>query len=133
MTLAEIGSSISSSMRSICWPRATTRVLDVVGRPASVRTKSELRCRSSSSVRSEEHTSELQSLAYLVCRLLLEKKKTKCAAVPHMVRAKGPKQSDECHANRQPRVYIGQTPSALRTNDPTALRARADREVRSAL
>src|SRR5205823_9444317 len=29
-----------------------------------------IRCR-----RSEEHTSELQSLAYLVCRLLLEKKK----------------------------------------------------------
>src|SRR5205823_8356158 len=26
--------------------------------------------------RSEEHTSELQSLAYLVCRLLLEKKNT---------------------------------------------------------
>src|SRR2546425_9672179 len=32
--------------------------------------------------RSEEHTSELQSLAYLVCRLLLEKKK---------------KQTDEIH------------------------------------
>src|SRR5687767_15745829 len=32
---------------------------------------------SSRSSRSEEHTSELQSLAYLVCRLLLEKKKTK--------------------------------------------------------
>src|SRR2546425_5566899 len=29
-----------------------------------------------SETRSEEHTSELQSLAYLVCRLLLEKKKT---------------------------------------------------------
>src|SRR3989441_7590885 len=29
------------------------------------------------SERSEEHTSELQSLAYLVCRLLLEKKKKK--------------------------------------------------------
>src|SRR2546425_5482583 len=29
----------------------------------------------SASRRSEEHTSELQSLAYLVCRLLLEKKK----------------------------------------------------------
>src|SRR5687767_15657191 len=28
-----------------------------------------------SPLRSEEHTSELQSLAYLVCRLLLEKKK----------------------------------------------------------
>src|SRR5205823_12607090 len=35
--------------------------------------------------RSEEHTSELQSLAYLVCRLLLEKKKD---SAPH--RAKDP-------------------------------------------
>src|SRR2546423_2593729 len=34
---------------------------------------------SSDSWRSEEHTSELQSLAYLVCRLLLEKK-NKCAS-----------------------------------------------------
>src|SRR2546425_11314367 len=32
----------------------------------------------SSAPRSEEHTSELQSLAYLVCRLLLEKKKNRC-------------------------------------------------------
>src|SRR2546425_2534201 len=30
--------------------------------------------------RSEEHTSELQSLAYLVCRLLLEKKKFNMAS-----------------------------------------------------
>ena len=30
---------------------------------------------SSQLIRSEEHTSELQSQAYLVCRLLLEKKK----------------------------------------------------------
>src|SRR5687767_15662224 len=30
--------------------------------------------------RSEEHTSELQSLAYLVCRLLLEKKKHPAAS-----------------------------------------------------
>src|SRR5438445_9416895 len=29
--------------------------------------------------RSEEHTSELQSRQYLVCRLLLEKKKRECA------------------------------------------------------
>src|SRR3989440_7397910 len=29
-------------------------------------------------IRSEEHTSELQSLAYLVCRLLLEKKNVYC-------------------------------------------------------
>src|SRR2546425_7553618 len=32
--------------------------------------------------RSEEHTSELQSLAYLVCRLLLEKKKKSVRSVP---------------------------------------------------
>src|SRR2546425_6025761 len=32
------------------------------------------------SPRSEEHTSELQSLAYLVCRLLLEKKKRESLA-----------------------------------------------------
>src|SRR2546425_7488097 len=31
--------------------------------------------------RSEEHTSELQSLAYLVCRLLLEKKKKKKTSI----------------------------------------------------
>src|SRR2546423_4372033 len=31
--------------------------------------------------RSEEHTSELQSLAYLVCRLLLEKKKKQSPAL----------------------------------------------------
>src|SRR5205823_11473583 len=31
--------------------------------------------KSKEKLRSEEHTSELQSLAYLVCRLLLEKKK----------------------------------------------------------
>src|SRR2546425_7504824 len=34
-----------------------------------------VRITSITSLRSEEHTSELQSLAYLVCRLLLEKKK----------------------------------------------------------
>src|SRR2546425_7773118 len=41
---------------------AADSVLDVITKP-------------SVSMRSEEHTSELQSLAYLVCRLLLEKKK----------------------------------------------------------
>src|SRR5687767_15332747 len=44
---------------------------------ASTRTKSASRPISCSAERSEEHTSELQSLAYLVCRLLLEKKKKK--------------------------------------------------------
>src|SRR5687767_15477243 len=32
--------------------------------------------------RSEEHTSELQSLAYLVCRLLLEKTKSSLSTLP---------------------------------------------------
>src|SRR2546423_6920163 len=36
--------------------------------------------------RSEEHTSELQSLAYLVCRLLLEKKKTLIRLNPNATR-----------------------------------------------
>src|SRR3712207_8301746 len=39
----------------------------------------------SSKVRSEEHTSELQSRQYLVCRLLLEKKKNEDTI--HKVRA----------------------------------------------
>src|SRR2546425_7824670 len=37
-------------------------------------------------VRSEEHTSELQSLAYLVCRLLLEKKKHHVMIEPRLWR-----------------------------------------------
>src|SRR2546427_3582688 len=36
-------------------------------------------CAKSTAVRSEEHTSELQSQSNLVCRLLLEKKKKKIA------------------------------------------------------
>src|SRR3712207_6847416 len=33
------------------------------------------------SVRSEEHTSEVQSRQYLVCRLLLDKNQTQCGAI----------------------------------------------------
>src|SRR2546425_8305661 len=43
--------------------------------------------------RSEEHTSELQSLAYLVCRLLLEKKKTTESTLFH------PLNSDEIYVH----------------------------------
>src|SRR2546425_8102522 len=50
-------------------PGATVRVADLRG--GRVRDR----------LRSEEHTSELQSLAYLVCRLLLEKKKSDQADV----------------------------------------------------
>src|SRR3989441_6138753 len=38
--------------------------------------------------RSEEHTSELQSLAYLVCRLLLEKKKNRHSTTEQEYRRK---------------------------------------------
>src|SRR5205823_9786450 len=40
-------------------------------------------------LRSEEHTSELQSLAYLVCRLLLEKKKHR-SRTPRSLRNRTP-------------------------------------------
>src|SRR2546423_11167123 len=48
---------------------AGSRVLEQVGGGCLTRKEQDL------AARSEEHTSELQSLAYLVCRLLLEKKK----------------------------------------------------------
>src|SRR5947209_12484926 len=40
--------------------------------------------------RSEEHTSELQSRQYLVCRLLLEKKKTPAPSRSHTIRKSDP-------------------------------------------
>src|SRR5205823_10988053 len=48
----------------------TSILLRIPGEASSVMT-----CIDGNAMRSEEHTSELQSLAYLVCRLLLEKKK----------------------------------------------------------
>src|SRR2546425_13152105 len=48
---------------------------DLIRRSASLQDGQDVAGRKSD--RSEEHTSELQSLAYLVCRLLLEKKKKK--------------------------------------------------------
>src|SRR5712672_4491181 len=67
-------------------PRSTLFPYTTLFRPASSRSparsatgwsnRSPGRARSGRRCRSEEHTSELQSLAYLVCRLLLEKKKT---------------------------------------------------------
>src|SRR2546425_8817177 len=51
------------------WIAVDTAAQEVIGAIAVAR--------SAAVMRSEEHTSELQSLAYLVCRLLLEKKKKK--------------------------------------------------------
>src|SRR5205823_12757750 len=58
--------------------RGRTRRRSSAARPCSPRDRDACARRGrSTSARSEEHTSELQSLAYLVCRLLLEKKKKK--------------------------------------------------------
>src|SRR3712207_7668850 len=50
--------------------------------PRGLRRELRAPCRSTKPSRSEEHTSELQSRQYLVCRLLLEKKKRKEAIRP---------------------------------------------------
>src|SRR2546425_5733679 len=55
--------------------RAYLRPEDIVARPIAAGDSNVLESRIQKIERSEEHTSELQSLAYLVCRLLLEKKK----------------------------------------------------------
>src|SRR2546430_13305084 len=54
------------------WKDGAVRLLDQSRLPESVEF---LDCRDYQTVRSEEHTSELQSQSNLVCRLLLEKKK----------------------------------------------------------
>src|SRR2546426_2273410 len=60
--------------RSTLFPY-TTLFRSVVGNPEMGTTIKECYAESDSSIRSEEHTSELQSPCNLVCRLLLEKKK----------------------------------------------------------
>src|SRR5437899_6391328 len=65
ISLMSVVGSPSTSRRSASAPSSTTPSLPGYG----------LRLPDSS--RSEEHTSELQSLRHLVCRLLLEKKKKK--------------------------------------------------------
>src|SRR2546425_9729455 len=57
-----------SVMAWCCWKPLWTR--SACSRSIAARGRSR-----TVATRSEEHTSELQSLAYLVCRLLLEKKK----------------------------------------------------------
>src|SRR5205823_12618118 len=67
-------SSSPGRRRSQCRvSRSGSGKLMAAGDPCRGRNCSRRRC--GSRARSEEHTSELQSLAYLVCRLLLEKKK----------------------------------------------------------
>src|SRR5947209_16820331 len=54
-------------------------------------------------LRSEEHTSELQSRQYLVCRLLLEKKKAAVGTNPDVERAGRSRRQARCpiHTDRR--------------------------------
>src|SRR3712207_7055432 len=65
-------------------PTPTPRTGAASRSPAgSWRTIEPVGCRRISWWRSEEHTSELQSRQYLVCRLLLEKKKKQSYILPY--------------------------------------------------
>src|SRR5687767_15245322 len=71
---------LTAGPHSACWPRIGSRWKAAVqssalapGGAATHDQASEVGRLDTPRVRSEEHTSELQSLAYLVCRLLLEK------------------------------------------------------------
>src|ERR1041384_8477551 len=59
--------------RSTLFPYTTLFRSDDIATDPQVTCTKTLQCSLTLTYRSEEHTSELQSLAYLVCRLLLEK------------------------------------------------------------
>src|SRR5437764_11456150 len=60
-------------------------------------------------MRSEEHTSELQSPMYLVCRLLLEKKKVRAPRAASMT---------PCHAATRVRLNVATTTHATASPAP---------------
>src|SRR5205823_14556362 len=79
-SLSSFFSMIQRPPRSTLFPYTTlfrSRLDQGRGRPlrGPLRPGRQLETPTARQPRSEEHTSELQSLAYLVCRLLLEKKK----------------------------------------------------------
>src|SRR3712207_7157249 len=71
-------SNSACALRARCSgpPGEETRVTPQVGLARARRSSARRRRTVPEPPRSEEHTSELQSRQYLVCRLLLEKKKT---------------------------------------------------------
>src|SRR3712207_8614852 len=81
---ARAGSACGAGRRRArpCPPRVPRRRADVGPRRRSWRRDRALVGTPADQFRSEEHTSELQSRQYLVCRLLLEKKNTR-HATPH--------------------------------------------------
>src|SRR5205823_9039507 len=92
--LGIIGRGVTANLRQkgfqvFVWNRTPRRVPNFIGSPGELAETCDcleifvsddralLETVRTDKIRSEEHTSELQSLAYLVCRLLLEKKKKK--------------------------------------------------------
>src|SRR2546430_5276762 len=85
------------------------------GEPAEVVDVEDVRVMEPRDGRSEEHTSELQSQSNLVCRLLLEKKKTR-PIPPSRAR---PYAGDQCHRGAHGR------PRGSGTGSPLATKARS--------
>src|SRR2546429_7125351 len=77
------------------------------------------------SARSEEHTSELQSRLHLVCRLLLEKKKTTPSALHHPHRLGTPKSPADLFSLPwpAPRTPAARVVRFLYANAPRAISA----------
>src|SRR2546425_9072390 len=83
--------------RSTLFPYTTLFRSHSLGAGADLEPRDQVRARDPRRVlpglvvsRSEEHTSELQSLAYLVCRLLLEKKKKIHIDIPQHTHCNSP-------------------------------------------
>src|SRR5829696_3717690 len=89
--------------------------LPIYWRVARERCFGDVRPRCSQRVRSEEHTSELQSLTNLVCRLLLEKKKRNNLPVLHV-------SDNERHSVRSPQDEVGLHHRLFRETRPVPLR-----------
>src|SRR5437870_2415106 len=91
---SEIKALLADGLRPTVDVEALSLYLSLLYIPAPHTIYREIVCRS------EEHTSELQSRGHLVCRLLLEKKKTSCRGTP---------------ASRSPRQGVG---SRIRPSPP---------------
>src|SRR2546425_5695710 len=76
-TVDDLVATVAAAMRATPVVGTPDKIADKQAR-MEISVREELRA-APGQARSEEHTSELQSLAYLVCRLLLEKKKA-CSA-----------------------------------------------------
>src|SRR2546430_5794079 len=78
--------------------------------------------RTGSSSRSEEHTSELQSQSNLVCRLLLEKKKTPtnmATNTPPLINTSTNTRTNSTHTNTPTNGTPNLTPISTSTSTPT--------------